>query len=79
MSDIDFKKLSKDELEALGLEYGVHLDRKLLKSKMVKQLKNFIDSSTKDELVKPVEPISVSRNSLKVSEDIKIKMRNLNF
>jgi poly-D-alanine transfer protein DltD len=50
MSDIDFKKLSKKELEDLGIKYGIDLDRRLLKSKMVKQLKNFIDSLSKDDL-----------------------------
>jgi len=50
MSDIDFKKLSKNELEDLGLKYGIDLDRRLLKSKMVKQLKSFIDSLSKDDL-----------------------------
>tara|TARA_E500000318_G_scaffold52122_1_gene48711 strand:+ start:288 stop:596 length:309 start_codon:yes stop_codon:yes gene_type:complete len=52
MSDIDLKKLSKKELEALGRKYGIELDRRFLKSKMVKQLKNHIDSLSKDELEK---------------------------
>ena len=45
MSNIDFKKLSKEELEKIGREHGIELDRRLLKSKMVKQLKEFIDKS----------------------------------
>lgn len=99
MSDIDFKKLSKNELEDLGLKYGIDLDRRLLKSKMIKQLKNFIDSLskddleqearkegveldkrlTKDKLVKQVASIGEKQNIPSVSEDIKAKMRNLNF
>lgn len=99
MSDIDFKKLSKNELEDLGLKYGIDLDRRLLKSKMIKQLKNFIDSLskddleqearkegveldkrlTKDKLVKQVASIGEKQNIPSVPEDIKTKMRNLNF
>jgi hypothetical protein len=99
MSDIDFKKLSKNELEDLGLKYGLDLDRRLLKSKMVKQLKSFIDSLSKDDLeqearkegveldkryskdklVKQVAKIGEERDIPSVSEDIKAKMRNLNF
>ena len=45
MSDIDFKKLSKNELEDLGLKYGIELDRRLIKSKMVKQLVEHINKS----------------------------------
>lgn len=45
MSDIDFKKLSKEELEQVGRQHGIELDRRLLKSKMAKQLKEFIDKS----------------------------------
>lgn len=99
MSDIDFKKLSKNELEDLGLKYGIDLDRRLLKSKMVKQLKSFIDSLSKDDLeqearkegveldkryskdklVKQVAKIGEERHIPSISEDIKAKMRNLNF
>ena len=39
MSEIDFNKLSKKELEQVGRQHGIELDRRLLKSKMVKQLK----------------------------------------
>ena len=46
----EYSKLSKDELEELGRKYGVELDRRLLKSKMVKQLENHISSLSKDEL-----------------------------
>ena len=45
MSDTDFKKLSKKELEQVGRQHGIELDRRLLKSKMAKQLKEFIDKS----------------------------------
>ncbi len=48
----EYSKLSKDELEALGRKYDIELDRRILKSKMVKQLENHISSLTKDELEK---------------------------
>ena len=99
MSNIDFKKLSKNELEDLGFKYGIDLDRRLLKSKMIKQLKSFIDSLSKDDLeqearkegveldkryskdklVKQVASIGEERDIPSVPEDIKAKMRNLNF
>ena len=46
----EYSKLSKDELEELGRKYGIELDRRLLKSKMVKQLEKHISSLSKDEL-----------------------------
>ena len=46
----EYSKLSKDELEELARKYGVELDRRLLKSKMVKQLEKHISSLSKDEL-----------------------------
>lgn len=46
----DLKKLSKSELEELGRKYGLELDRRILKSKMVKQLKDHIDSLDKSDL-----------------------------
>jgi uncharacterized protein (DUF2344 family) len=46
----EYSKLSKDELEALGRKYDIELDRRLLKSKMVKQLEKHISSLSKDEL-----------------------------
>ncbi len=45
-----YSKLSKEELEELARKYGVELDRRLLKSKMVKQLEKHISSLSKDEL-----------------------------
>jgi len=45
-----YSKLSKEELEELARKYGVELDRRLLKSKMVKQLEKHIASISKDEL-----------------------------
>tara|TARA_R100000455_G_C6207384_1_gene76050 strand:- start:101 stop:403 length:303 start_codon:yes stop_codon:yes gene_type:complete len=48
----EYKDLSKDELEALGRKYDLELDRRLLKSKMVKQLEKHISSLSKDELEK---------------------------
>ena len=45
MSEIDFNKLSKKELEQVGRQHGIELDRRLLKSKMVKQLKEHIIKS----------------------------------
>jgi len=37
-------KLSKIELEELGREYGIELDRRISHAKLVVQLKSFIDS-----------------------------------
>lgn len=45
MSGIDFKKLSKEELEKVGRRHGIELDRRLIKSKMVKQLVEHINKS----------------------------------
>ena len=39
-------KLSKIELEELGREYGIELDRRLSHAKLVVQLKAFIDSKS---------------------------------
>lgn len=50
MNDKEFKKLSKDQLEELARKYGLELDRRILKSKMVKQLKDHIDSLDKSDL-----------------------------
>ena len=58
MSDI--KSLGKDELEALGREYGIELDRRLLKSKMVKQLQEHIDSIPADIVPEPIVKSSLS-------------------
>jgi uncharacterized protein (DUF2344 family) len=46
----EYSKLSKDELEALGRKYDIELDKRILKSKMVKQLEDHISSLSKDEL-----------------------------
>jgi len=46
----EYSKLSKEELEELARKYGIELDRRLLKSKMVKQLEKHISSLSKDEL-----------------------------
>jgi len=46
----EYLNLSKEELEELARKYGVELDRRLLKSKMVKQLEKHISSLSKDEL-----------------------------
>jgi hypothetical protein len=58
MSDVS--KLSKDELEALGREYGIELDRRLLKSKMVSQLQKYIDSLPAEQISEPVVEISIT-------------------
>ena len=46
----EYSKLSKSELEDLGRKYGLELDRRFLKSKMVKQLEDHISSLSKDKL-----------------------------
>jgi hypothetical protein len=58
MSDVS--KLSKDELEALGREYGIELDRRLLKSKMVSQLQEYIDSLPVEQTSEPVVEVSIT-------------------
>ena len=40
----DLLKLSKIELEELGREHGIELDRRISHAKLVVQLKAFIDS-----------------------------------
>ena len=45
MTKLNTKGLSKEELEELGRKNGIELDRRLLKSKMVKQLEEHISSS----------------------------------
>ena len=40
----ELMKLSKIELEELGREYGIELDRRISHAKLVVQLKGFIDS-----------------------------------
>ena len=42
----DLMKLSKIELEELGREYGIELDRRISHAKLVVQLKAFIDSKS---------------------------------
>ena len=42
----DLLKLSKIELEELGREYGIELDRRISHAKLVVQLKSFIDSKS---------------------------------
>ena len=42
----ELMKLSKIELEELGREYGIELDRRISHAKLVVQLKSFIDSKS---------------------------------
>ena len=46
VSKQDLMKLSKIELEELGREYGIELDRRISHAKLVVQLKAFIDSKS---------------------------------
>jgi len=46
ISKQDLIKLNKVELEKLGREYGIELDRRLSHAKLVVQLKSFIDSKS---------------------------------
>lgn len=46
ISKQDLMKLSKIELEELGREHGIELDRRLTHAKLVVQLKSFIDSKS---------------------------------
>ena len=41
---IDLKSLSKDELEDYGRTIGIELDRRHSKSKLVKELEDFIET-----------------------------------
>ena len=41
---LDLWKLSKDELEDYGLTIGIELDRRYSKSKLVKELEDFIET-----------------------------------
>ena len=46
ISKQELMKLSKIELEELGREHGIELDRRLSHAKLVVQLKAFIDSKS---------------------------------
>ena len=46
ISKQELMKLSKIELEELGREHGIELDRRLSHAKLVLQLKAFIDSKS---------------------------------
>ena len=46
VSKQDLMKLNKVELEKLGREHGIELDRRLSHAKLVVQLKSFIDSKS---------------------------------
>ena len=46
VSKQDLMKLNKVELEKLGREHGIELDRRLSHAKLVVQLKAFIDSKS---------------------------------
>lgn len=44
MSKDELKKLSKDELEDLGREYGIELDKRFNKGKLIKELSKAIEA-----------------------------------
>ena len=46
ISKQDLMELNKVELEKLGREHGIELDRRLSHAKLVVQLKSFIDSKS---------------------------------
>jgi hypothetical protein len=46
ISKQELMKLSKIELEELGRDHGIELDRRLSHAKLVVQLKSFIDSKS---------------------------------
>jgi len=46
VSKQELLKLSKIQLEELGREYGIELDRRISHAKLVVQLKSFIDSKS---------------------------------
>jgi len=52
MTKLNTKDLSKEELEELGRKNGIELDRRLIKSKMVKQLDEHLASSSKAKTTK---------------------------
>jgi hypothetical protein len=39
--DYGYEEMSKDELEALGRQHGLELDKRLKKETLIKQLKEF--------------------------------------
>jgi hypothetical protein len=41
---IDFKSMTKDELEDYGRTIGIELDRRHSKSKLIKELEDFIET-----------------------------------
>tara|TARA_R100000278_G_C5460906_1_gene160852 strand:+ start:852 stop:1262 length:411 start_codon:yes stop_codon:yes gene_type:complete len=50
MKNIELKKLTKIKLEELGRKFGLELDRRLSKGKLVKELDEHITSLDKNEL-----------------------------
>tara|TARA_R110001592_G_scaffold19883_3_gene81150 strand:- start:1582 stop:1884 length:303 start_codon:yes stop_codon:yes gene_type:complete len=56
----DLNTLSKGELEAIGRQHGVELDRRLLKGKMVKQLQEYINSVPETPVEEPLEAVLLS-------------------
>ena len=87
----EYSKLSKEELEELARKYGVELDRRLLKSKMVKQLEKHISSISKDELEELAREDGVELDKRLTKEKLveqvanieeeenRAKLQNLNF
>lgn len=68
MSKDELKKLSKDELEDLGREYGIELDKRFNKSKLIKELSKTIEA---EEAEAPVveEEAPVVEEEAPVSKD----------
>tara|TARA_R110002020_G_scaffold475898_1_gene713935 strand:- start:2195 stop:2491 length:297 start_codon:yes stop_codon:yes gene_type:complete len=60
MSKDELKKLSKDELEDLGRENGLELDKRYTKGKLVKELNKHIESLDTEVEEVAVEEVAVS-------------------
>jgi len=81
MNKKELNELSKIELEKLGREKGVELDRRYSKKTLVNQIYDLFSKKTKKELERATDSVEIKTNNVHVSasEDIKAKMRNLNF
>ena len=65
MSKDELKKLSKDELEDLGREYGIELDKRFNKGKLIKELTKTIEAEEAEAVAEEapvVEEAPVSKD-----------------
>ena len=81
MNKKELNELSKIELEKLAREKNVELDRRNSKKTLINQVYDLFSKKTKKELERATNSVEIKTNNVHVSasENIKAKMRNLNF